>query len=152
MPVRPKSWWWISAGIDNPALRWTSRERTLRWWHLTCTCEFTWTINWTGLITLRQQSREVRADFCWGRSGHLECRRHSWLLSMTLWWHQPFSVDKSAGAAVLHLQRVGRDWIKLESQLHFGMLSWLSAGGEREQGDGPAVIAAHQGVQPPAGH
>ena len=71
-PARPKSWWWISAGTNNPAHRWTSWEQTLRWWHLTSTWEFTWTINWTGLITLQQHIRKVRADcICWGSSGPL---------------------------------------------------------------------------------
>ena len=61
---------WISTGTDNPAHRWTSREQTLRWWHLTSTWELTGTISWTGLITLQQPIRKVRADWiCWGSSG-----------------------------------------------------------------------------------
>ena len=58
MPGRPKSWWWISTGTNNPAHRWTSREWTLRWWHLTNTWEFIWTICWTGLITLQLHKRK----------------------------------------------------------------------------------------------
>ena len=53
-----------------------------------CTWEFTWMINWTGLITLQRHARKVGADaICWGSSGSF-----SDFLSVTLWWHQPFSV------------------------------------------------------------
>ena len=62
--------------------RWTSRERTLRWWHLTSTWGFTRTINWTGLITLQLHKRTFRADsICWGSSGPLE----SFALLITLY-------------------------------------------------------------------
>ena len=39
-----------------------------------------------------------------------------------------------------------------EGQLHPGMPFWPSAGGGREQDDGQAVIAAGEGVPPPASH
>ena len=69
--------------------------------------------NWTGLITLQQHIRKVRADSIhWGSSGPLDCRGHSWQLPMTLWWHQPFSMELSAGSAAPR-QQVGRDWINL---------------------------------------
>ena len=39
----------------------------------TSTCEFTWTINWTGPITLQRPVRKVRpASICWGSSGLLD--------------------------------------------------------------------------------
>ena len=68
---------------DRPTC--TSRERKLTLWHLTRTWKFTWTICWTGLITLQQHIRKVNSDsICWESSGPLECRGHSWLRSMTL--------------------------------------------------------------------
>ena len=33
------------------------------------------------------------SSLVWGSSGPLECRGHSWLLCMSLWWHQPFSME-----------------------------------------------------------
>ena len=85
MQGRPMSWWWISAGTNNPAHRRTSWERTLRRRHLTSTWESSWTINWIGLITLQQHIRKIRAAYiCWGSSGPLECMGTSWQPSMTL--------------------------------------------------------------------
>ena len=40
--------------------RWTSREWTLWWWYLIITWEFTWTINWTGLITQHRTKGQSR--------------------------------------------------------------------------------------------
>ena len=72
-------------------LIWTSREQTLRWWHLKSTWVFTWTINWTRLITLQLHLWKVRAvSICRGSSGPLASKGHSRPLSMTQckWWER----------------------------------------------------------------
>ncbi len=65
--------------------QWTSGEWTLRWWNLTSTWASTW-INWPGLTIQMHYTRKARADsICWGDSGLLEYRGHSWRPSLTLW-------------------------------------------------------------------
>ena len=74
------------------------------------------------------------ACICWGSSGLLECRGHSWLLSMTLWWHQTFStapnsnfnsnspLDSSAVCVSAAAALCSIDWSH-ENGRHVSMLS-----------------------------
>ena len=43
-------------------------------------------LDWSHCSNKKGQSRLLS-------SGPLECRGHPWLLSMTMWWHQPFSIE-----------------------------------------------------------
>ena len=100
--ISPKGEWFscLHSGYLLLSMSW--------WWHLTSTWEFTWTITWNGLMRLQLHTRKVRADsIYWGSSGPLESRGYSLLLSMTLWWHQPFSMASSAGAAASKEQTGG---------------------------------------------
>lgn len=52
MPKKPsaaKCWKNKESGVSV----WTSRWKTLRWWHLVSTWVFIWTTNWTGLTRLQ---------------------------------------------------------------------------------------------------
>lgn len=48
---------------------WTSRWKTLRWWHLISTWVFIWTTNWTGLTRLQPFIHIKRDSTCSGVSG-----------------------------------------------------------------------------------
>lgn len=115
LAIFERMWYWAKELlVDFSRTRHTSpsprniQGRTLRWWALLSTWEFTWAINWTVNTSALYQKgqgrlhllREVRS---FGGQGPFSgpC--------MTPWWHQPSWREWSAGAAAAPRLQTGRD-------------------------------------------